>query len=122
METVSETLERTLTPDKLPTVSAERSDEDYVIAAFKKGLAVLEALKGQEYEHVTIREIQRRTQFDYDFCRRALRTLKVCGWAIEDENGWRLSVKAGQFSSNFLAWAASISNQSVNSEISEFQS
>lgn len=95
-----------LTPDQ---PKADRSDEDYVILALKKGLIVLEALKGQAYESVSIRDIQRRTRFDYDFCRRALKTLKVTGWAIEDDHGWRLSVKAGQFSDQFLTWAAAIS-------------
>lgn len=101
--------EAILTPDQ-PAAKAERADEEYLIASLKKGLAVLEALKGQTYEAVTVREISRRTKFDYDFCRRALKTLKLAGWAIEDDNGWRLSVKAGQFSDGFLEWAASISN------------
>lgn len=110
METVINTdqFQIAMTPDILPNNKAERSDDDYVIAALKKGLAVLEALKGQTYEAVTVSEIQRRTKFDYDFCRRALKTLKVCGWAIEDETGWRLSVKAMQFSDDFLKWAASL--------------
>ena len=99
-----------MTPDIPPNGKAERSDDDYVIAALKKGLAVLEALKGQTYEAVTVSEIQRRTKFDYDFCRRALKTLKVCGWAVEDERGWRLSVKAGQFSASFIEFALSLTN------------
>lgn len=112
--------DRALRPDIEAPGKAERSDDDYTIVAFKKGLVVLEALKGQEYEAVSVSEIQRRTKFDYDFCRRALKTLKVCGWAIEDGNGWRLSVKAGQFSGEFLGWAAGISKTTLNSEISEF--
>lgn len=107
MESLTDVMTRTLTPDQ-DQPGKERTDEDYAIAAFKKGLTVLEALKGQEYAPVTIREIQRRTKFDYDFCRRALRTLKVCGWAIEDENGWRLSVKACQFSQDFLKVAIAL--------------
>lgn len=99
--------EAILTPDQ-PAAKAERADEEYVIASLKKGLAVLEALKGQAYEAVPILEISRRTKFNYDFCRRALKTLKLAGWAIEDDNGWRLSVKAMQFSDQFLAFAASL--------------
>ncbi len=111
MEAITDIMERTLTPDAAAAPKAERSDDEYVIAAFKKGLAVLEALKGQEYEPVSVREIERRTKFDYDFCRRALKTLKVTGWAIEDSNGWRLSVKAMQFSNDFLKWAASLTGK-----------
>lgn len=105
--------DRALRPDIEAPGKAERSDDDYTIFAFKKGLAVLEALKGQEYEAVSVSEIQRRTKFDYDFCRRALKTLKVCGWAIEDERGWRLSVKAMQFSNDFLAFAASLPTNTI---------
>ncbi|HMV46545.1 MAG TPA: hypothetical protein PLD20_00825 [Blastocatellia bacterium] len=98
-----------LTPDQAELEPRlQRSDDDYVIASLKKGLVVLEALKGQAYEAVTVREIARRTRFDYDFCRRALKTLKVSGWAIEDDNGWRLSVKAMQFSQAYWDWAMTL--------------
>jgi len=111
MEQVTEVIGRVLTPDLATEFKNQRDDGQYVIVAFRKGLAVLEALKGHEYEPVSVAEIQRRTKFDYDFCRRALKTLKVCGWAIEDERGWRLSVKAMQFSNDFLAFAASLTGK-----------
>ena len=120
MQAIGNIIESVLTPDAAQEQPATRTDDDYVITALKKGLAVLEALKGQAYEPVSIKEIQRRTKFDYDFCRRALRTLKVAGWAIEDDRGWRLSVKAMQFSDEFLSWAATMSHQFTrDSEISE---
>jgi len=116
MQAVAQVLEKVLTPDlalaldsqEPPPKPGVRSDDDYTIAALAKGLAVLEALTGQAYEPVTIREIQHRTSFDYDFCRRALKTLKAKGWAIEDDRGWRLSVKAMQFSDSYWKWAATL--------------
>lgn len=91
--------------------AGSRSDDDYLIMALADGLEVLEALKGQAYEAVSIREVQRRSGRTYDFCRRALKTLKVTGWAVEDDRGWRLSVKAMQFSEHFWEWAASLEKQ-----------
>lgn len=112
MEAIAETMNNILSPDLAAQTSPanSRTDEDYVIAALKKGLAVMEALKGQTYEPVSVREVAKRTKFDYDFCRRALKTLKVAGWAIEDDNGWRLSVKAMQFSDKFLDFAIAVTN------------
>ncbi|MGE0133289.1 MAG: hypothetical protein AB7U82_34865 [Blastocatellales bacterium] len=95
-------------PPPMPKAGARRDDNDYLIMALADGLEVLEALKGQAYEPVSIREVERRSGRTYDFCRRALKTLKVTGWAVEDDRGWRLSVKAMQFSDQFLKWAAAL--------------
>lgn len=101
-----------LNPDSPPTATFnERSDDDYLIEALAKGLQVLEALKGHAYEPVTISYISKQTKLSYDFCRRAIKTLKVKGWAIEDDRGFRLSVKAMQFSDDFLAFAASLTTK-----------
>lgn len=110
MQTVLNTdnFEIAMTPDIPPNGKAERSDDDYVIDALAKGLQVLEALKGHAYEPVSIAYLSKQTGRSYDFCRRAIKTLKVRGWAIEDDRGFRLSVKAMQFSENFLAFAASL--------------
>lgn len=98
-----------LTPDApRAAITNDRSDEDYLIEALAKGLQVLEALKGHAYEPVSISYVSKKTGLTYDFCRRAIKTLKVKGWAIEDERGFRLSVKAMQFSDDFLKWAAAI--------------
>lgn len=85
-----------------------RSDQDYTIDALARGLKVLESLVGHDYEPVRITEVQRRTGFTYDFCMRALRTLKLEGWAVETDRGWKLSVKAMHFSENFVDWAKSL--------------
>jgi DNA-binding IclR family transcriptional regulator len=82
-----------------------RPDQDYTIEALSKGLDVLEALVGHDYEPVTISELQRRTGFTYDFTMRALRTLKLKGWAIETDRGWKLSVKAMHFSEQFITYS-----------------
>jgi len=109
MTAVAQILEEIQDSNKTPIAKpGTRSDDAYVISALADGLKVLEALKGQAYEAVTIREVSRRTCLTYDFCRRALKTLKVSGWTVEDDRGWRLSVKAMQFSSDFIAFAASL--------------
>lgn len=92
-----------------------RSNESYVIEAALKVLQVLEHLQGQQYAPVSVAEMAARSGFNYDFCRRALRTLFAAGWAVETERGWQLSVKAGQFSDHWMTWMAAI-NSHANSE------
>lgn len=96
------------TPDFQQATTNERSDDDYLIEAFAKGLQVLEALKGHAYEPVSIAYLNKQTGLSYDFCRRAIKTLKVKGWAIEDDRGFRLSVKAMQFSKEYWDWAMTL--------------
>lgn len=88
-----------------------RTDADYVIEAAAKTLTVLEALAEDNFKPVDVPTIQARTGYTYDFCRRALRTLKSKGWAVETPLGWQMSVKAGQFSEKFLAWASQFSKK-----------
>jgi DNA-binding IclR family transcriptional regulator len=88
----------------------ERDDQDYAIESFERGLKVLEALQGSAYEAVTVRRVQQRTGFSYDFCFRALKTLKLAGYAVECEAGWKLSVKAMQFSERFLEFWTALAN------------
>lgn len=96
-----------------------RDDQSYVIDAALNTLKVLEALQGNQYEPVKVPEVQKRTGFTYDFCRRALRTLKAAGWAVETERGWQLSVKAAQFSEKFTAWAITLPGNPLKFVISE---
>lgn len=88
-----------------------RDDSEYVIEAAAKTLTVLEALAEDNFKPVDVPTIQARTKFTYDFCRRALRTLKSKGWAIETDRGWQMSVKAAQFSEKYLTWAMSLSGK-----------
>lgn len=122
-EIIEDRFSAVLTPDfqSGPAINGrigERTDDDYLIEALAKGLQVLEALKGHAYEPVSIAYLSKQTGLSYDFCRRSIKTLKVKGWAIEDDRGFRLSVKAMQFSNDFLKWAASLST-THNSEASE---
>lgn len=70
-----------------------RTDDDYTIDALMKGLQVLEALEGNNFEPVKLRRIQERTRLPYDTCMRAMKTLKVAGLVAETDRGWRLSAR-----------------------------
>jgi DNA-binding IclR family transcriptional regulator len=80
---------------------AIRSDQDYAINAGLRLLKVLEALEGTSFEPVSIQRIQHRTGFTYDFCFRALKTLKVAGYAAEHGGGWQVGPKFLKFSQRF---------------------
>lgn len=67
---------------------SERRDEDYAIDSLAKGLKVLEALEGTRIEPVSIQRVMQRTGYSYNFCLRALRTLKLVGFAAQIEGGW----------------------------------
>jgi DNA-binding IclR family transcriptional regulator len=76
-------------------MSRKRRDEsDYQIEALAKGLRVLEALEGSHFEPVTTKRVHERTKLPYDTCMRALRTLKLAGFAVETDRGlWLLSAR-----------------------------
>ena len=80
---------------------ASRSDDDYTIEALLNGLKVLEALEGTNFEPVSIRRVAERTHLPYDFCRRALLTLKVAGFAAETPKGFQAGPKILRFSERF---------------------
>lgn len=71
-----------------PRNPRNRRDEDYAIAALAKGVKVLEALEGTRIEPVSIQRIMQRTGYSYNFCLRALRTLKCVGFAAQTPEGW----------------------------------
>lgn len=73
---------------------ADREDKDYVIDAVAKALKVFEALEGRSFEPVSVARVAQRTGFGRDFCFRALKTLKVAGYAKETLDGWVLGPKA----------------------------
>lgn len=95
-----------------------RRDEDYAIDAGLRVLKVLEALEGKSFEPVSIQRIQQRTGFSYDFCMRAMRTLKVAGWATQTPQGWTVGPKVMRFGTNFNEVCIAYAN-AKNSEISE---
>jgi DNA-binding IclR family transcriptional regulator len=72
----------------------DREDKDYAIDAVAKALKVFEALEGRSFEPVNIARVAQRTGFGRDFCFRALKTLKVAGYAKETLDGWILGPKA----------------------------
>ncbi|HUF02826.1 MAG TPA: helix-turn-helix domain-containing protein [Aridibacter sp.] len=77
---------------------AERSDEDYEILTLSKGLIVLEALEGTLEEPIPITRITERTGFDRNFTMRALRTLRLKGYAVQHLSGdWMLGTKITRF-------------------------
>lgn len=95
-----------------------RTAQAYAIDSCLRTLKVLEALRGTNFEPVTIKRITQRTGFSYDFCRRALITLKLAGFATESPEGWQVGPKLMQFAQNFNdVCVAALTQQ--NSEISE---
>jgi predicted Rossmann fold nucleotide-binding protein DprA/Smf involved in DNA uptake len=85
-------------------VANKRSDADYEIESLTKGLAVLEALEGTNFEPVPIKRILDRTQLPRDVVTRSLKTFRLRGWAVQNDRGdWtigrrciRFGEKAGQ--------------------------
>ncbi len=99
-------------------MSQQRRDEDYAIDAGLRLLKVFEALEGTNFEPVSIQRVQQRTGFDYNFCMRALRTLKVAGYATQTQKGWAVSPKLLRFSEKFHLYCLTVLEQQ-SSEISE---
>jgi DNA-binding IclR family transcriptional regulator len=97
---------------------AKRTDEAYVIDAGIRLLKVMEALEGTNFEPVTIQRVQQRTGYTYDFCRRALFTLKRAGYAAQTERGWQVGPRLLRFSERFnnLCLAAMHAEDSAISE------
>jgi DNA-binding IclR family transcriptional regulator len=96
----------------------QKSDEDYAIDAGIRLLKVLEALEGTRFEPVSIQRVQQRTGFSYDFCMRALRTLKVAGFAAQTPDGWTVGPKLLLFSTRFNDFCMDVTGPK-SSEISE---
>lgn len=71
--------------------SRKRTDSEYEIESLSKGLLVLEALQDCATLAIQTRRVQQRTGLSYDFCMRALKTLKLAGYVAEVEDGWKLT-------------------------------
>ena len=79
-----------------------RGDVDYQIEALSKGLAVLEALEGSGFEPVPIERIMERCHLPKDFVFRALRTLRLRGYAIQNGRGeWSVGNRILRFSKDY---------------------
>jgi DNA-binding IclR family transcriptional regulator len=82
----------------------KRTDDFYEIEALTKGLAVLEALEGTNFEPVTVPRIVNRCKLPRDVVMRSLKTFRLRGWAIQNARGeWtigkrlrRFAIKAGE--------------------------
>ena len=83
-----------------------RTANDYTIDALLKGLQVLEALEGTNFEPVNLRRIEERTRLPYDTCMRAMKTLKVAGLATETARGWT-------FSPRFIAFCRRVAGAQI---------
>jgi DNA-binding IclR family transcriptional regulator len=68
-------------------MAGKRNDSDYEIEALSKGLAILEALEGTNFEPVSIGRIIDRSQLPRDVVQRSLRTFRLRGWAVQNDRG-----------------------------------
>lgn len=78
-----------------------RDESQYALDTGLRLLKVLEALEGTNFEPVSIERVQQRTHFSYDFCRRALITLKLAGFAAQQKTLWMPGPKLTRFGTNF---------------------
>ncbi len=80
-----------------------RDESQYALDTGLRLLKVLEALEGTNFEPVSIERVRQRCgpDFTYDFCRRALITLKLAGFAAEVRGQWTMGPKIVRFGTNF---------------------
>lgn len=71
-------------------MNGKRTDADYEIEAISKGLAVIEVLIDEE--PIKERGIAKKTQFSRDLVMRTMRTLRLRGYAVQNETTreWRV--------------------------------
>lgn len=75
-----------------------RSDAEYEIGGLSKGIKVLEALEGTAFEPVGIRTVIERTDLPRDIVTRALKTLRLLGYAIETpDKKWTIGKRFVRF-------------------------
>ena len=100
---------------------AARDESDYALDTGLRLLKVLDALEGTNFEPVSIERVKQRTGFSYDFCRRALITLKQAGYAAEQNRLWMPGPKVVRFGTNFNEVCLTMGHmrRSENSEIAE---
>lgn len=82
-------------------MATKRGDEDYEIEAATKVLIVLEALEGANFEPVSVDTVIKRTGYKRDFCDRALKTLRIKGYATQNaQNKWSIGTKIIRFAAS----------------------
>jgi hypothetical protein len=79
-----------------PSSRKQRTDGEYEIDALAKGLKVLEALQDATTLAVQTQRVKLRTGYSYDFCFRALKTLKLAGFVAEVDGGWKLTPRTAR--------------------------
>lgn len=82
-----------------------RSDAEYEIGGLSKGIKVLEALEGTAFHPVGIQTVIERTELPRDFVQRALKTLRLLGWAVETRD------KKWTYGRRFIRLAAAVAEQ-----------
>lgn len=83
---------------------SKHPDDKYEIEALSKGLMVLEALEGIGFEPVAIDTIVGRTGFSKDFVFRALKTLKLRGYAVCEKGKWTVGKRFVRFSQQVVKY------------------
>lgn len=79
-----------------------RDAKHYANENLLHGLQVLEALEDTLKEPITMQRVAERTKLPYDKVRRCLLTLKLKGWAAQNEQGlWTLGSKLMRFGANY---------------------
>lgn len=87
------------------TMKNKRTDESKEIESLSKGLMVLEAMEGKSFEPVTVKKIIERTGLSRNIVDRVLITLKLRGYAIQDDSGkWTIGKR-------FIRFAVAASRQ-----------
>jgi DNA-binding IclR family transcriptional regulator len=80
------------------TTRNKRPDEAYEIESQSKGWAILEALEGSNFEPATVQKLMERTGFTRDLIERSLKTMRLRGYAAQDEKGrWVIGKRLVRF-------------------------
>lgn len=69
---------------------SKRTDADYENQYLTRGLLVLEALEGVRWEPVPVKTIIERTGLNRDQVDRALKTLRLRGYAVQVDGKWTI--------------------------------
>lgn len=69
------------------TKNKKRPDSEYEIEALSKGLKILEALEGINFEPVSVKKIMERTGFKRHIVEWNLKTFRLNGYAAQNESG-----------------------------------
>lgn len=86
-----------------------RTDADYEIESLSKGIIVLEALEGTSFEPVRQKKIEERTGFSRDLVMRTLKTLRLLGYAVQNDRGeWTIGRRFIRFAAKAARKESSI--------------